>query len=946
MKPIKLVMSAFGSYAGEEVLDFRDRNRGVFLITGDTGAGKTTIFDAITYALYDQTSGGLREGDMMRSQYAEPETPTFVEFTFSCGKEEYRVRRNPNYRRQSKRKNKEGTYAMTKESASAALWLPDGQEFPGKIREINEKIVEILGLGASQFTQTAMIAQGEFLRLLHASSRERKEIFARIFDTGVYAALQMKLRERSKCLYGQLEDNRKLCDHEIQGVRYLPDSTAGNLWEESRGLLETNPEQILESLDALIRELEAGETEVRSREETLRKELEENAWKLRQAREINQLFQRIEEAEGEIARGRKEVRQQKEQEQKKIVELQESTCRYERRMPELSEQIAGWRSYLPKYALLKEKQQAAAQAQKHQKQVESNCRQVQQQLETVIVSQEQAQKQQQILEETAVNLPLLEEQVKSLADRQSLLEEMSETLKRLNHQERKREEQRRKTETSLQIFQEKSREYEEKNQRFIREQVGMIAETLREGEPCPVCGSRIHPQKAKLSEGAVTRRQVEQAKKEREQADQDLNLCREVFQKVQETCEKEKYRLEQDGARMFGGAFHPEMIPSALTDCREKAEQTKARLKEGKMQEKKLQQLKERQQQLQQEKERLEQEKEAFTQKQYEAKLAFETAAQAGQSLLEELPFSSERELKQHLEQVEQEKAGLEREKSQAEKSLQKLQQELARNQGILTEQQKNLEQLKQQSEGKEPVDTAPVLEREQQLKKQAQKLEQEKLQLVSFISRNSQARQQLEKLEHQRKSLKEQYELVSNLDKTANGNLARHIRMDFQTYVQRRYFHSIIREANRRLVKINGSQFILRCRELENLGRQGEAGLDLDVYDLVTDRVRDVKTLSGGESFLAALSMALGMADVIRNTAGRVHLDTMFIDEGFGSLDEEARRRAIGILNELAGDTRLVGIISHVTELKEQMERKLVISKSQKGSHARWVPDGQTYFR
>lgn len=942
MKPVKLVMSAFGSYAGEEVVDFQNRNQGVFLITGDTGAGKTTIFDAITYALYDQTSGGVREGDMMRSQYAEPETPTFVEFTFSCGKEEYRVRRNPNYRRQSRRKNKEGAYSMTKESASVVLWLPDGQEFPGKIREINEKIVEILGLGASQFTQTAMIAQGEFLRLLHASSKERKEIFARIFDTEIYAAFQMKLRERSKSLYGQLEDNRKLCDHEIQGVQYPADSAAGNSWEESRGLLETRPWQMLASLDELIQELEEGEGKIRAREEVVRKELEETAWKLRQAGEINRLFQRMEESEHEIARGRKKLQQQKEQEQKETSRLQEHTRRYESRMPELSEQIARWRSFLPKYDLLREKQQGAAQARSRQKQTEDSCRQVQKKLETIIYSMEQAMEQQKILEKAAADLPVLEERKKALENRQSLLDEMIQTKKRLNHQEKKREEQREKTEKSLLIFQEKSREYEEKNQRFIQEQVGIIAQSLQEGEACPVCGSKSHPKKAELSEKAVTQQQAEQAKKEREQADREMNLCREAFQKMKETCEKEKSLLERDGKRLFGEDFSPEMILPALSDCRKEREQTDIRLKEAKEQEKQLQQLRETLQKSQQEKERLEQQRETFTQKQYEAKLAFETANQTVQSLLEELPFSLEEELKRYLETAEQEKAGLEREKSQSEKSLQKLRQELARNQGILTEQQKNQELLRQQLTGKEPVDSAPVLEREQQLKKLAGKLEQEKLQLASLKSRNCQARKQLGKLEEQRKSLTEQYELVSNLDKTANGNLAQHIRMDFQTYVQRRYFRSVIGEANRRLVKMNGSQFILRCRELEHLGRQGEAGLDLDVYDLVTDRVRDVKTLSGGESFLAALSMALGMADVIRSTAGRVHLDTMFIDEGFGSLDEEARGKAIGILNELAGGTRLVGIISHVTELKEQMDRKLVISKSEKGSHARWVLEGQ----
>ncbi len=203
---------------------------------------------------------------------------------------------------------------------------------------------------------------------------------------------------------------------------------------------------------------------------------------------------------------------------------------------------------------------------------------------------------------------------------------------------------------------------------------------------------------------------------------------------------------------------------------------------------------------------------------------------------------------------------------------------------------------------------------------------------------RNREAGDNLAALYQERGRLKEQYAVLGNLERTANGNLTGQARVDLQTYVQRKYFRYIISEANRRLIKMNGEQFMLQCRELEHLGKQGEVGLDLDVYDLVTDKVRDVKTLSGGEAFLAALSMALGMADMITKSAGRIHLDTMFIDEGFGSLDEEARRRAVGILHELAGDTRLVGIISHVAELKEQIGKKLVVSKGERGSHARWV--------
>ena len=173
MKPIKLVMSAFGSYAGEATVDFGMDAHGIFLITGDTGAGKTTIFDAICYALYDRTSGGAREGSDMRSQYASPDVATFVEFTFSYGGQIYRIHRNPKYTRISKRRDKDGNYKETTEQPGVELILPDGSAFVGKLRETNDKIIEIIGLDADQFTQIAMIAQGEFMRLLQAPSNKR-----------------------------------------------------------------------------------------------------------------------------------------------------------------------------------------------------------------------------------------------------------------------------------------------------------------------------------------------------------------------------------------------------------------------------------------------------------------------------------------------------------------------------------------------------------------------------------------------------------------------------------------------------------------------------------------------------------------------------------------------------------------------------------------------------
>ena len=202
---------------------------------------------------------------------------------------------------------------------------------------------------------------------------------------------------------------------------------------------------------------------------------------------------------------------------------------------------------------------------------------------------------------------------------------------------------------------------------------------------------------------------------------------------------------------------------------------------------------------------------------------------------------------------------------------------------------------------------------------------------------RNREIRDNLKRNFEKNSGLQKQYEIVGNLSKTANGNLSGSAKLDFETYIQRQYFRQIIRAANKRLVRMTSGEFILQCRDVEKLGSQGQAGLDLDVYHMATDTVRDVKTLSGGESFMAALSMALGLSDIVQNTAGAIHLDTMFIDEGFGSLDDVSRDQAIRVLNDLADKDRLIGIISHVNELKEQIDHKLVVKKNEKGSSVSW---------
>lgn len=254
---------------------------------------------------------------------------------------------------------------------------------------------------------------------------------------------------------------------------------------------------------------------------------------------------------------------------------------------------------------------------------------------------------------------------------------------------------------------------------------------------------------------------------------------------------------------------------------------------------------------------------------------------------------------------------------------------------------EENVRQLEHQTKNQKRRNVQLLAEELLALQEERQQLEEENKTLYGMNQRNEEAYQKLKKSFAERVRLKQQYQLYSGLDKTANGNLSGTAKLDFQTFIQRRFFEMIIHEANKRLIKMTSNQFILQCRSLDKLSNQGAVGLDLDVYSLINDRTRDVKTLSGGESFMAALAMALGMSDVIQNTAGRVKLETMFVDEGFGSLDEEARGEAIKILQELAGNKRLVGIISHVTELKEQIDCKLVITKDEQGSKAAWSMEG-----
>lgn len=938
MKPVRLTMSAFGSYAGVETIDFEKVNNGIFLITGDTGAGKTTVFDAITYALFDQTSGGRREGEMMRSQYADGNTPTYVEFIFSYQGEVYGIRRNPNYKRTGKRRNKEGELTLTNEAAAVELTMPDGQVFPGKIRDINEKIIDIIGVDAGQFTQICMIAQGEFMKLLHAPSKERKEIFERVFDTRVYRVIQQKLREQAKQVYGKLEDNRKLWAHEVEGVACFTNSKHFSAWEECKEKKETQAEQTIEVVGQMLEEMKEQREKVEQFLQEKQRCATDNSIQKKQAVDVNNQLEQLVQEEKKIAKNRLEIENNKVKLQELLKKQQEQSEVYSSEMPSLQEQIAGWKTFLPKYALLKEKQEKLRQIEQKKIEAEKSLAVLEEALQRKKQELEKNARQIEKLEQAPEILPELLLKEKELEEKQQSLEKMKERAELIKELAQECENQREQVQKQLEDYQAKSRAYEEKNRIFIEEQVGIIAEKLQEGEPCPVCGSLEHPKKACLSEEAVTQQEVEQAKRQREQADILLNQKKEVYQEKRGQAEKEQSLLNQEAQRIFDRKLETEEILQQRVQCKAEYEAVRKQRSAAEEQKKTCETYRKQQEKLLEEQEKLTQEREDAAKSCFLLQAEQKTARETQENIEQELPYKTEQELQENLQKTEQKKTELEQQKETLEKQVQELQQSQAKEQGTLVTLEEHFSKRKEELSGKERIDTEKLEETARKLAAEIKQLEQQKILIAGKESRNQQAQENLEQLYKERSVLEKKYEVINHLDRTANGNLNQQARLDLQTYVQRRYFKYIVAEANRRLVKMSDSQFILRCRDMENLGKRGEVGLDLDVYDLVTDKVRDVKTLSGGESFMAALAMALGMADIIQRMAGKVHLDTMFIDEGFGSLDEESRSKAIGILTELAGNSRLVGIISHVTELKEQIDRKLVVSKNEKGSKAQWI--------
>lgn len=929
MKPLKLTMSAFGSYAGKNVIDFTGQQQGIFLITGDTGAGKTTIFDAITYALYNQTSGGERNGNMMRSQYAQPEAETYVELEFLYRGQTYRVRRNPDYKITKTLKN--GKIREQKVPHSVELTLPDGTVFPEKKNATDAKIIEILGLTADQFSQIVMIAQGDFLKLLYTKSDERKMIFSKLFRTDIYWKIQENLRRKSMEMDERIQENDRAFEQEKSRIMPLPESEELPLDElverlrerlkdalKEQNLRRANVEELnkkitkyeeinklfvsLEKIRQTGKELEARQVESKERRQQIENALKADKVLVAEQQNLRQQ-QAVEQSVQAIAKMEETLTNNQEMFETLKTQLQEVEAEQKREAADIQKKMLALEQSFPSYEALQNARSEEQQAKKVWEDLEKTSEESFHKKEAGIAALKEQQKQQeQVVEQTKKNWE----------------------------------------QTSLSAS-ESAKHYEHMYEAFLKEQAGILAENLSACCPCPVCGSTVHPDPAKLSDHAVTELEVEQAKKTRAAAEEKRDLAYAAFEAEKTEKQKLAQAVEKEEADFV-------LAQTIAKQQRKEAEQNYVSLQKiaEQIREKlvypSLAEAKKQYAAMQKALEAAEQEIERKRQKVSELAEAMNTlkgqklAEEENQKTAKKLAAKTEKEYAKLLE-----KSGFVSEETYhlailPERSRSKLEREEKEYESQCLRQQSEQKLLEKQVSGKTYTDTSELNEQLKAEKQALKETEKTYMELHTAYENDRSVLQNCAVYLEKGKKLESEDQVIKSLSKTANGRLSGSAKIDFETYIQRQYFKQIIHEANKRLLTMSNHQFILKLKEEANTGRKTNEGLDLSVYSLVTDSERDVKTLSGGESFLAALAMALGLSDIVERSAGAIHPDMMFIDEGFGSLDAQSRQQAIEVLGELAGDSRMVGIISHVTELKEQIDRKLVVSRTDKGSRAVWT--------
>lgn len=877
MKPIQLVLSAFGPYVERTVIDFSALGEeGLFLIAGDTGAGKTTIFDAISFALYGEASGGKekRKSKSFHSDYVSDQTETYVELTFRHRGETWWIRRNLEYQRPAKKK-KDGMETTTRQAADAQMRNEDTGEEILRMDDVNRRVRELLGLTQDQFTQTVMIAQGDFLKILTASSDDRKKLFRDLFHTNLYVDLQSRLQEKNRAC----ADEQKALEQTILREEGKIDPEAE--FAEREILLSycgqiQHTDALCALLVRLIEQEKAAQEQARAQKKEAADQIGALIAAVTEGERINRDF-----ADWESKRARLAALTAGQGE----IDAQRAALAAARRAQQLETDEALMRRTLrdmdAQRAALSEAQAALEQAEKALPEAETRMKEA---------------------ESRGGEIHALLAQAKQMEDCLPVLGEVERLKAALDTQKR---ELQRLTEDSSRA----QAAYTAAQNSYYLSQAGLLARELKAGQPCPVCGSTAHPCPAQITPETVTRQALEQAAKRRETAEKAQSDAATRLAENRAALDEREGRLRA----LKIGADETRQRLAARIDAAHQAAADRQREIDA-------------------------------ARSAYQTLDKRKTAAQSAVDAAQKQLAALEKDLRAQTEAFEQKRAahGFEDEASyrlakRTNAEIERLDREI-RN---YDEQKRTLaaqsRELEDKLSGRQRTDLAALQNRRAAALDRQAKAENAEKAMVRKLTLHESAEREIRQANAAIQKKRGKWQIIQELYTCCAGIAAGNPRakLTFEAYVQQYYFRFVVAAANKRLTRLTDGMFTLRVmREAAN--RVSQSGLDLEVLDRSTGQARDVSTLSGGESFLASLALALGLSDAVQSQSGQIRMDAMFIDEGFGSLDENALRSSIDVLLELADGKRLIGIISHVQELEERIDKQIVVTKTPNGSTVR----------
>lgn len=920
MRPLKITMSAFGPYAGEVTLDMQKLGKsGIYLITGDTGAGKTTIFDAISYALYGEASGNYRENTTLRSKYASADTPTFVELEFEYNNEIYKINRNPEYPRPNKRGE-----GFTKQSANAELVMPDGSVIT-KIKEVSAKVEEIIGINKNQFSQIAMIAQGDFRKLLNCETNERSKIFRKIFKTEPYHNIEIKLSS----LFNELKRNR---EKEKSGIEQYINQLKCN--ENDTLSLEL---ERAKSGDVLIEDV------IKLAGEIINKDTLEYTKTQKNIESINEEIEKI-NSNIKLYENQEATKKAYAKASAKLEELKTKRSECEKayksaeaqreRLDDLTRKINLINSKMPKYDELKSLENSINErTQSFEK--SNNLLKLKQQ-EITLLEKEIDEKSKALEEVKGADLLVqkLTVQKEEINKKAEALKELKTEIDRCKTEQKNLKNAQSFAKSALDEYGALENEYNQIYIAFFNEQAGIIADELKDGEPCPVCGSTSHPNLARKSENAPSQADVESAQNLVKKAQEKADKARDTASALKSRFDEISANVKSAAKKLFGtddNVFDDYNIN--INALKKEYDDTLALLKTANEKlnlyqklDKEIPEIQEKQKSLSDEISKLN------TQKASDEAFISENTKRVT-SIKSELDFESADLAKDKLKEYTNLSSDIKNAIEKSKNAFDDIKSKYDTQKGTKASLENALKEFKE-------IDLASLNEKSLKLNEHKKDVDKTAKSLYSRIESNKLLVDNISEKRDILKVYDDKYVWLKALSETANGDISGKEKITLETFVQMTYFDSIIRKANIRLLTMSDGQYeLVRRSDAETLKKN--EGLALDVIDHFNASSRSVSTLSGGESFMASLCLALGLSDEIQSSNGGIKLDTMFVDEGFGSLDGEALDRALSALTSLSQGNRLVGIISHVDALRDRIDNKIVITKDRTiGSNAQIICD------